>query len=578
MRQFRSIAVAILAAATLAPSAAADPLAFEPPQYIDQTFPGGEPVLQVDTVHHTLVYSSHEGTTHIYRQGLPSAQTLSFFSEYRNQTKMWTSKDNGVTWERVDFLGTGFATDPTKNSGFSDPDFAMDAGGRIYNTGINLASQAIFSSPDGGFTWDKGTPQCTPGDRPWLAGGRPDEAWLATNLVSGDPSHQVFHTTDGGSTCSATGIPSEEGNGKLYYDHASDRLVEPAQDGRKLGINVWKRGDPKFTFKPSPVEVNVYAHWPAIALDGAGTIYLVWDDNPRAEGTSGGCNGSETPVGNHIRMISTKDFGETWSTPVTIAHVETAFAFWPWVAAGDKGKVSIVWYQTDKIVDIGCQAANISIHAAHVLDADDDGKRKVEVVNASGRSISDAGQICQNGTTCVATGEDRRLGDFFTNAIDERGCVVIASGDTNNPDPVTGGQRNVALPIFIRQSAGPRLIGSGDCSGRPQPVPGAPAAPNVTPTQPPAAGVRLPSARRCTSRRRFSIRLRAPRGQRLKSAKVYVNGKRVKVRRSKGRLTAIVDLRGLKKSRYIVKVVAITGQGRSVVSQRRYRTCFPKRR
>jgi hypothetical protein len=578
VRPFRFIAVAFLAAATFAPSAAADPLSFMPPQYIDETFPGGEPVLQVDTVHHTIVYSSHEGTTHLYRNGLPSSETLSFFTEYRNQTKMWTSADNGATWERVDFNGTGFATDPTKNTGFSDPDFAQDESGRIYNTGINLANDALFSSGDGGKTWDKGTPYCSSADRPWLAGGKPDEAWMSVNANAG--GHEIYHSTDGGNTCSTDAIPAEGGNGKIYYDHASERLVEPAQNGGKLGINVWKRGDAAFTFKPA-VEANVYAHWPAIALDGAGTIYMVWDDNPRADGTSGGCNGAETPLGNNIRMVYSKDFGGTWSTPITIAHVETAFAFWPWIAAGDKGKVSIVWYQTDKIADVGCEPAKISIFAASVMNADDDAKRKVETIDAAGRSISDAEQICQNGTTCVATGQDRRLGDFFTNAIDERGCAIIASGDTNNPDPVTGGQRNVSLPLFIRQASGPRLIGEGDCSGKPQPVPGTPATPTtpgVTPTQAPAAGVPLPSARRCTSRRKFPIRLRAPKGQRLRSAKVYVDGKKVKVRKSKGRLTATVDLRGLKKSRYTVKVVAVTGQGRTVISQRRYRTCFPKRR
>jgi len=43
-----------------------------------------------------------------------------------------------------------------------------------------------------------------------------------------------------------------------------------------------------------------------------------------------------------------------------------------------------------------------------------------------GRPIAD-NNLCQNGTLCVATGEDRRLGDFFTNAVDERGCVLVAT-------------------------------------------------------------------------------------------------------------------------------------------------------
>jgi hypothetical protein len=68
----------------------------------------------------------------------------------------------------------------------------------------------------------------------------------------------------------------------------------------------------------------------------------------------------------------------------------------------------------------------------------------------------------------VATGQDRRLGDYFTNAIDQRGCVIIASGDTMTKDAFTGGELPTSRPIFIRQSSGPPLYtgtGTGDCSG-----------------------------------------------------------------------------------------------------------------
>jgi hypothetical protein len=92
-----------------------------------------------------------------------------------------------------------------------------------------------------------------------------------------------------------------------------------------------------------------------------------------------------------------------------------------------------------------------------------------------------------------------------------------------------------------------------------------------------ASQVGLPTARRCASRRRFRIRLRAPRGQRLASARVYVNGRRRAVRRGR-RLTAPVDLRGLPRGTVRVTVVARTRSGRRVVERRRYRTCVPKRR
>jgi len=63
----------------------------------------------------------------------------------------------------------------------------------------------------------------------------------------------------------------------------------------------------------------------------------------------------------------------------------------------------------------------------------------------------------------VVTGQDRRLGDCFTNSIDGRGCVIIASGDTTVPD-LTGEPRITSLPIFIKQTSGPSLTTGKDCA------------------------------------------------------------------------------------------------------------------
>ena len=83
----------------------------------------------------------------------------------------------------------------------------------------------------------------------------------------------------------------------------------------------------------------------------------------------------------------------------------------------------------------------------------------------------------------------------------------------------------------------------------------------------------LPSGATCASRRHFVIHLR--RG--LVSARVYVGSRRVRVLRGR-RLHAPVDLRGLPRGRFTVRIVARTSSGRQVVSVRRYRTCTAKRR
>jgi beta-glucosidase len=87
-----------------------------------------------------------------------------------------------------------------------------------------------------------------------------------------------------------------------------------------------------------------------------------------------------------------------------------------------------------------------------------------------------------------------------------------------------------------------------------------------------AAPAALPQSLACASRRDFAIHL--PHG--LRSATIYVNGHRVRVLTGR-RLRSRVDLRGLPRGRFTVRIVARTRAGRKVVSSRRYRTCTRRR-
>ncbi len=88
----------------------------------------------------------------------------------------------------------------------------------------------------------------------------------------------------------------------------------------------------------------------------------------------------------------------------------------------------------------------------------------------------------------------------------------------------------------------------------------------------------LPSqgARKCLSRRSFTIRLKQPRGDALATATVSVNGRRVATRQGE-RITAPINLRGLPRGRYTVRLRATTVLGRTISGSRRYRTCAPRR-
>src|SRR4029079_13469242 len=139
-----------------------------------------------------------------------------------------------------------------------------------------------------------------------------------------------------------------------------------------------------------------FAHWSAIALDKAGLIYLVWDPDNRKAGTNGACSGA-TPAPNSIKMIFTKDLGKTWSKPLSIAAPNTSRVFWPWIAAGDAGKISVVWYQSGpgQLPDNDCQAADVYAYAATVINATTD-DRKIYSTRVVKRPIH-SGLVCQGG-------------------------------------------------------------------------------------------------------------------------------------------------------------------------------------
>lgn len=133
--------------------------------------------------------------------------------------------------------------------------------------------------------------------------------------------------------------------------------------------------------------------------------------------------------------------------------------------------------------------------------------------------------------------------------------------------------------------------GTGTPTATPTATPAATAAPQATATpvatatpKPQTAAppkfvdvVRLPSARKCVSRRKFRIRLREPGGIDIRRATVKVNGKLVATRKGK-RVTAPVDLRGLPKGRFKVAIRVTTTTGRVIKGTRKYRTCVPRKK
>ncbi len=360
---------------------------------VDPTLAGGEPLVTYYSNNINgadLAYTSHEGTTHLFRDGLVSSDTSNlcatptvppqtlpsgYACSYSNQVNVWTSTNQGASWSRTTVVENGVgSTGPTSpfGLGFSDPDWTTDEGGWLYNTGIDLANDAVFASNDGGRSFPVGNNNCHSGDRPWLAGGTSGEVFLATDTtIDADPSlssgHEIFKgvittPTSGVTTLQCQGAsgmptssdPSPESTGpgisdygtssitsrggtysaagKLFYDHNVTNdgyhgsLVDPAfftnaDNTPGVGISILPNADAAFatsstvTQFPQQFEVpgtnQVFAHWPAIGIDANDRVYLVWDT--ATTDTNGNLN-------NAIKL-STLDLHNTaagFTTPITI--------------------------------------------------------------------------------------------------------------------------------------------------------------------------------------------------------------------------------------------------------------------
>ena len=451
------LAGAARSASPSCPKPPAPKLSFGKPSFIDKTRAGGEPVSQV-AQDGSLIVSAHAGTTHIYKDPEAAGGAGDFLGSYYNQTLNWRSTDGGKTWTYVGVAGAPIGPHSPTSTGFSDPDLTMDAAGNIYNVEIDLANVAVFSSPDDGQSWPIANPVAASGDRPWVTAAEPNEVFLYVNLPK-----QLWRSTDGG----ITWLPvQQEGQGglpvssKMLVDplNPKDGLIGPTDSG---GVAI--SGDDGVNWQAyNEVRLGDSTQFfGAIAADRAGWIYSA---------SAGGYSGSnDTDPNGEVTYNYFNRQTRKWAAPVEIPIPE-GDALWPWVVAGDDGRLAIVWYQThgnnsDKFYIYAAYSTNA--HGSYVT-CSDGVKRFAEpqftVVNASGRPIH-KGKICLSGTTCNASpsfeGGDRRLGDFFTVNFDHKGNMFIVSGDTTLKSP-TGGPKPVGNPIFIKQDAGTPMLKKPD--------------------------------------------------------------------------------------------------------------------
>lgn len=93
----------------------------------------------------------------------------------------------------------------------------------------------------------------------------------------------------------------------------------------------------------------------------------------------------------------------------------------------------------------------------------------------------------------------------------------------------------------------------------------------------PSTAFRLPSAKQCVSKRRFTIHVRVLPGITWASVVIKLNHKRVKTL-GRSHITALVNLAGLPKGTFVLSITAKATNGQTVTEKRTYHTCVAKRK
>ncbi len=467
MRRTRSLTLALavltaaLLSATLTGTTAASsapscpkpsaPLRFAPQTFVDTGRAGGEPTVETHP-DGTLLYSAHASTTLFYSPEIPSENSVAYPQNYRGQTYLYWSSDHGTTWN---FAPRNDAPTNVPLTGFSDPEFAIDSAGTVYESEINLVNVAVSASNYSGRSYQlQNFFGQVLSDRQWMEADRPGVVYMVGNNLGGgtfptrpvgNNGHTLYRSTDAGKSWSE-GLPDGNGLGDLQVDKRNGALYEAYYDASAglLSLAAYRgarAGDMTLELNTVAEGVDMLAHWPSFDVDPAGNLYMVWDES----------GGGGRPAG--IWLAYSKTRGKTWSKPVKVNESQNT-ALWPWLAVGAKGKVALAWFEASAALP-DHDAETVGDHEWRVVAAQTltglgcrasrDPSFRVTVATPD---PIHSGTMCQGGTTCQAQLIDRRLGDFFTIEIDSRGRMYAGYSDTSR-----GGM--VALPGFVRQVGGP---------------------------------------------------------------------------------------------------------------------------
>ncbi|MGQ0535071.1 MAG: sialidase family protein [Methanobacteriota archaeon] len=364
---------------------------------------------------------------------------------------LWRSTDGGSTFE---WLGTPRACAGTvpecpyagRDSGLrggGDGDIAVGPDMRVHWAGLNAqgASVPYQVSTDLGDTWSEpfDIADGNTSDREWIHIRPSDGAVFVTwrdfgaaqdgGLLSDGPSESmvaVRASHDGGATWGPIVKAADDTRqGGAVADPRGGNLYLPRDESGAIKVARSTDDGLTWTSVDAAGVGGERGHiFPVAAVDEAGTVYLVFAaaaaaPTPLPDLLFETDRSLERPS---VYLVVSRDGGSNWSEPRRL-NADGTTAIFPWIAAGEAGRIVVVWYENVRGTSLQ-EAGEWWVTAAISVDAS---ANEPEFAAAPvGDRPAHVGPICTSGAACQFSAGDRTLLDFFEVAIHPEGYPVIA--------------------------------------------------------------------------------------------------------------------------------------------------------
>jgi hypothetical protein len=352
---------------------------------------------------------------------------------------MNVSTDLGETWTTSDIFGAGLNLLDDRQ--WVEADEQMD---RVYVSTNNLADPAaptiiVALNHTGWPTSGALASPCNPAT--FAAGSNPTDPAANDTVPTpcpdpADPSLWV----SGPVVADKEGTATRPASHNVYIPFVR-RISQPLGTGL-FGIDAWQLYVAKSTNDgatwtrhrvadlPGAVDpANIFVE---MTIDRGGNLYFTWSQ-AQSSATSSRQRHTEPPneegLGEQdIYYTFSTNGGLAWAPPINLTPEANDSAIFPWMVAGDPGKVDLTFYKSNSGFNSNIAPPDTvwNVYFAQSMNALNTGSNFNTVqVTAQPNHI---GGICTGGVSCEG---DRDLLDFITIDVDHLGAAHIAYSDDN---------------------------------------------------------------------------------------------------------------------------------------------------